>query len=397
MQLTRLSLGNPVAVVVAVMLAIIFGLLSLERLPVQLTPEVETPEITIKTRWRAAAPSEVEAEIIEPQEKVFRGLPGMTELLSQARQGEGSVTITFSVGTNLERALLEVLNRLNRVPRYPDDAEEPIISTIGGDSRPIAWFIAKPIEGNDRPIATYQDFLEEVVQTRFERVQGVALSEVRGGREREVRVTFDPYKAASLGVQLPVAAELAGSGKDVSAGDTFVGKRRYTIRFAGKYDVDKLGEMILEWREGKPIQLRDVADVEVRYVDRNSFVIQNSRPAMAVNAHRETGVNVLEVMEGLRQATTELREGPLKRAGLTLTQVYDETKYIDRSINMVLTNLLLGVCLAIGVLWWFLRRFRATLMVALAIPLVILYALGILMCKFIPRGRGLGSAAYDPA
>ncbi|WP_455200698.1 efflux RND transporter permease subunit, partial [Kaarinaea lacus] len=372
MQLTRLSLGNPVAVVVAVILAIIFGLLSLDRLPIQLTPEVETPEITIRTLWRAAAPAEVEAEIIEPQEKVFRGLPGMTELLSQAKQGEGSITITFSVGTNLERALLEVLNRLNRVPRYPDDAEEPIISTIGGDSRPIAWFIAKPVEGNDRPIATYQDFLEEVVQTRFERVQGVALSEVRGGREREVRVSFDPYKAASLGVQLPVAAELAGSGKDVSAGDTFVGKRRYTIRFAGKYDVEKLGEMILEWREGKPIQLRDVADVEVRYVDRNSFVIQNSQPAMAVNAHRESGVNVLEVMEGLRQATEELREGPLKRAGLTLTQVYDETKYIDRSINMVLTNLLLGVCLAIGVLWWFLRRFRATLMVALAIPVSVI-------------------------
>jgi len=367
-QLTRLSLSNPVAVVVAVILAIIFGSLSLDRLPIQLTPEVETPEITIKTRWRAAAPEEVEAEIIEPQEKVFRGLPGMTELLTKSKQGEGEVTITFSVGTNLERALLEVLNRLNRVPRYPDDAEEPIISTIGGDSRPIAWFIVKPIEGNDRPIATYQDFLEEVVQTRFERVTGVALSEVRGGREREVRVTFDPYKAATLGVQLPVAAELAGSGKDVSAGDTYVGKRRYAIRFAGKYDVDKLGEMILEWRDGKPIQLRDVADVEIRYVDRNSFVIQNSEPAMAVNAHRETGVNVLEVMEGLRQATEELREGPLKRAGLTMTQVYDETKYIDRSIAMVQTNLALGIMLAIGVLWWFLRRFRATLMVALAIP-----------------------------
>ena len=372
MQLTKLSLGNPVAVVVAVLLAIIFGLLSRDRLPIQLTPEVETPEITINTRWRAAAPQEVEAEIIEPQEKVFRGLPGMTELLSQAKQGEGSVTITFAVGTNLERALLEVLNRLNRVPRYPDDAEEPVISTIGGDSRPIAWFIAKPIEGNDRPIATYQDFLEEVVQTRFERVQGVALSEVRGGREREVRVSFDPYRAASLGVQLPVAMTLAGSGKDVSAGDTYVGKRRYSIRFAGKYEIDKLGEMILEWRDGKPIQLRDVADVELRYVDRNSFVIQNSEAAMAINAHRETGVNVLEVMEGLRQAAAELREGPLKRAGLTLTQVYDETKYIDRSINMVMTNLLLGICLAIGVLWWFLRRFRATLMVALAIPISVI-------------------------
>lgn len=368
MQLTRLSLGNPVAVVVAVILAILFGLISLGRLPVQLTPEVQKPEITIRTNWRAAAPEEVEAEIVEPQEKVLRGLPGMTELLSKAKRGQGQITITFAVGTDLQRGLLEVLNRLNRVPRYPDDAEEPVIHTIGGRSRAIAWFIIKPMAGNHRPIATYQDYLEEVVQPRFERVPGVALSEVRGGREREVRITFNPYKAASLGIQLPVVMKLAGSGKDVSAGDTYVGKRRYTVRFAGKYDVDELGEMILEWRQGKPVQLRDVADIEVRYTDRNSFVIQNSEPAMAVNAHRETGVNVLEVMEGLRKTVAELRDGPLKRANLSIVQVYDETKYIYRSIAMVQTNLALGILLAIGVLWWFLRRLRATLMVALAIP-----------------------------
>jgi len=370
--LTRIALSNPVAVIVAVMLAILFGIISLSRLPVQLTPEIERPEITVRTNWRAAAPEEVEAEIVEPQENVLRGLPGMVELLSKAKRGQGEVTITFAVGADLQRGLLEVLNRLNRVPRYPDDAEEPVISTVGGDSRPVAWFIIKPLEGNNRDIATYQDFLEEVVQTRFERVPGVALSEVRGGREREVRITFNPYKAASLGVQLPVAMALAGSGKDVSAGDTYVGKRRYTIRFAGKYDVDELKDMILEWRDGKPVLLRDVANVEVQYVDRNSFVIQNSKSAMAMNAHRETGVNVLDVMDGLHQAVIELREGPLKRAGLSLDQVYDETVYIDRSISMVRTNLALGIILAIGVLWWFLRRFRATLMVAIAIPISVI-------------------------
>ena len=372
MTLTRLALSNPVAVVVAVLLAVLFGTLSWDRLPVQLTPEIERPEITVRTNWRAAAPEEVEAEIIEPQEKVFRGLPGMVELITKAKRGQGEVTVTFAVGTDMQRGLLEVLNRLNRVPRYPDDAEEPVISTVGGDSRPIAWFIIKPIEGNDRSIDTYQNFLEEVVQTRFERVQGVALSEVRGGREREVRITFDAYKAASLGVQLPVAVALAGGGKDVSAGDTYVGKRRYTVRFAGKYDVDELQNMVLEWRDGKPVLLRDVADVSIAYVDRNSFVIQNSEAAMAMNAHRETGVNVLDVMQGLREATTELREGALKRAGLTIEQVYDETVYIDRSIEMVFTNLMIGVMLAIGVLWWFLRRFRATLMVALAIPISVI-------------------------
>lgn len=378
MTLTRLSLSNPVAVFVAVLLALIFGYLSLQRLPIQLTPEVESPEITITTQWRAAAPQEIEAEIVEPQEKVLRGLPGMTNLLSKVRRGQGEITVTFSMETDLKRGLIEVMNRLNRVPRYPVDAEEPVLSTVGGDSRPIAWFIIKPLPGNERDIASYHDFIEEVVQTRFERVPGVALSEVRGGRKREVRITFDPYKAASLGVQLPVAAELAGGNEDVSGGVVDVGKRRYTMRYTGAMSEDALEQMIIEWRDGLPVHLRDIATVDVRMEDRTSFVITKGAPAIAVNAHRETGVNELEVMVRLQEAMQELSEGPLQRARLSIEQVYDETIYIHRSIRMLSNNLAMGIVLAVAVLWWFLRKFRATLMVAVSIPVSLVVAFMVL-------------------
>ena len=368
MILTRSALSNPVAVAVGVILAIVFGVISLSRLPIQLTPDVQKPEISISTSWRSAAPEEIEAEIIEPQEKVLRGLPGMTELLSRAQRGRGRIRITFEIGTNIERALLEVLNRLNRVPRYPDDADEPVLSTIGGDNRAIAWFIIKPLPGNDRDIASYQNFVEEVIQTRFERVPGVALSEIRGGREREVQIIFDPYKTASLGVDLNEVAQLVGNNKDVSGGETDVGKRRYTLRFTGKFEVDAIGDMVIEWREGRPVLLRDIATINIGLRDRSSFVIAKGENAMAVNAHRESGVNVLDVMAGLQKAMVELRDGPLVRANLSIEQVYDETLYIERSIGMVTSNIILGIALAIGVLWWFLRQFRATLMVALAIP-----------------------------
>jgi len=373
-NLTRLALSNPVATLVAVLLLVLFGLVSLSRLPVQLTPEVEKPEITIQTVWRAAAPEEVEAEIIEPQEKVLRGLPGMTQLLAQAQRGRGEVTIQFAVGHDLSRGLLEVINRLNRVARYPEDADEPVINTVGGRSRAVAWFIIKPGEGNDRAIESYQDYVEEVIQTRFERVPGVARSEIFGGRGREVRITFDPYKAASLGVQLPEVASLAGSNEDVSAGEASVGKRRYTVRFTGAIEAQALGDLVLDWRDGRPITLRDIADIEIVMVDRKSFVLTNGDRSIAVNAHREIGVNVLDVMKQLQSAADELRDGPLERANLSIEQVYDETIYIYRSIKMLRNNLALGVLLAIAVLWWFLRRFRATLIVASAIPISLLSA-----------------------
>ena len=368
MSWTRLALSNPVATTVAVLLVVLFGALSLLRLPVQLTPEVEKPEITISTNWRSAAPEEVEAQIIEPQEKVLRGLPGMTKMLSKARRGQGEISIEFAIGQDLGRGLLEVLNRLNRVARYPDDADEPVISTVGGRSRAIAWFILKPMEGNSRDIQSYQDFVEEVIQTRFERVPGVARSEVRGGREQEVRITFDPFRAALLGIELPEAARLSGGNEDVSGGQANVGKRRYTVRFTGAFDSHELGDLVLDWRDGQAVRLRDVATVEARMVDRKSFVITRGERAMAVNAHREIGVNVLDVMNGLKEAAVELRDGPLARANLSFEQVYDETIYIDRSIAMLRNNLAIGILLAVGVLWWFLRKFRATLMVTIAIP-----------------------------
>jgi multidrug efflux pump subunit AcrB len=372
LKFTQSSLANPIAVAVAVLLIILFGSLGLLRLPIQLTPEIQEPEITITTTWRAAAPNEIEAEIIEPQEDVLRGLPGMVEMLAKAQEGRGEISITFAVDTDLRRALIEVLNRLNQVPTYPEDADEPTISTVGGDARAIAWFIIKTAPGNNRDISGYKDYIEEVIRTRFEQVPGVARSEIYGGREYELRITFDPYKAASLGVELPAVTGLAGTSKDISAGFADVGKREYSVRFAGKYKLQDLNSLILYWRDGRPVFLRDMAKVERRLVDRNSFVINNGRLSVAVNAQRETGVNVLQIMSGLRQAADELAEGPLKRAGLTIEQVYDETTYIDDSIHMLSTNLGLGIILSVAVLWWFLRKFRATLIVAVSIPVCLL-------------------------
>jgi hydrophobic/amphiphilic exporter-1 (mainly G- bacteria), HAE1 family len=377
-NITRSSLDNPVALLVAIILILIFGSISLSRLPIQLTPELEEPEIAITTSWRAAAPNEVEAEIIEPQEDVLRGLPGLTEIRANAHEGRSEINLTFNVGTDMRRALVEVMNRLNQVTDYPDDADEPSISSVGEDARAIGWFIIKTINNNQRPIESYKDFVEEVVQSRFERIPGVARSAIYGGSEKELRITFDPFKVANLGIQLDKVMKLAGSSKDISAGSADVGKREYSLRFAGKYAAADLGEMILEWRDGKPIYLRDVATIEERLVDKNSFVLTKGTTSIAMNAQRESGVNVLQIMSGLHKTINELNDGPLKRANLSIEQVYDETIYIHRSIKMLRNNLGLGIGLAIGVLFLFLLKFPATLVVAASIPICLIASFSVM-------------------
>ena len=231
MTLTRISLGNPVAVIVAGILVAIFGILSLLRLPVQMTPEIERPEISISTPWRSSAPNEVESEIIEPQEDVLRSVPGLIRMTSNASFGSGSIQLEFGIGTDMNRALIEVMNRLNQVPRYPVDANEPVISVGGNDmSKIIAWFSISPLPGNETPVASYQDFVEDNVITRIERVPGVSRTGAFGGRQHEVRITFDPYKAANIGLDLTAVSGELGANTNVSAGSTEVGRRQYTVR-----------------------------------------------------------------------------------------------------------------------------------------------------------------------
>ncbi len=370
MNLTASALKNPTAVIVAILLVALFGLISIFKLPIQLTPDISKPEITISTGWRSAAPEEIEAEIIERQEDVLKGLQGLESLISSSKQGKGDVTLRYRSGINLERALIDVMSALNQVPNYPADATEPII-TVGGNRTftAIAWFALKPLPGNERDIVSYQDYVEEVIQTRLERVAGISKINAFGGLSSELRITFDPYKAAALGLNIPEIASTLANNSDTSGGFNEVGRRKYTLRFSGKYGTEQLAEMVLDWRDGQPILLRDVAKVELSLRDRTGILTLDGDPAIAMNAQAEQGVNVIAVMDDLKAAMSELNTGPLKRVGLEMIQMSDETIYINRSMALVRNNLLMGVALAVIVLWWFLRKFRATLIVALAIPI----------------------------
>ncbi len=375
MPLTRLGLSNPVAVAVGCILLVIFGLLSLSRLPVQMTPNIDRPTISISTGWRAAAPSEVESEIIEPQENQLRDVPGLKRMTATASQGRGSINLEFDVGADLNRALIEVINRLNQVPRYPADVTEPTVR-VGSDSfgDTVAWFAITPMPGNSRPIIEYQDFVDEIVKERLERIPGVSSANPRGGRPFEVRITFDPYQAASIGIDLTRIGQRLGQNADVSGGFQEVGRRQYTLRFAGQYEIADLEDLVLDWRQGRPVYLRDIARVERIMRDSSGVMTQNGGPSIAMNVIAEPGVNVLDVMADIQATVDELRDSHLGPAGLEIEQVSDDTVYIRQSVGMVVTNLLAGMSLAVLVLWWFFRKLRATLMVALAIPLCLCFA-----------------------
>ena len=375
----RLAIDRPVAVLAVVIMAVLFGALALTRIPIQLTPDVRKPVLEIETIWPGAAPAEIEREIVNPQEEELKGLSGLETITSRSETGRARVTLEFAIGTDMDRSLMLVANRLDRVPDYPDEVDEPTIDTSGSDDNPIAWMIIQRAEGNARAMAEYGDFVEDVVKARLERVDGVAAVNVFGGTARELQVIIDPVELARYRLTVPeVVSALRAADISLSAGDVDEGKRRYVVRAEGELNtVEAVQDVVLRSDAAVSanalgrVYVRDVADVRFGYKEAVARIRQKGEPSIAVNAVRETGANVIETMAGIRTAIEELRAGPLDRAELTLEQVYDETVYINSAIDLVINNIWIGGLLAATVLMLFLRSPRATLVISLAIPVSI--------------------------
>jgi len=217
MKLIETSLRNPVAVGVTVLMVCVFGLLSLRELPLQLFPDIERPQISINTGWRAASPIEVESELLEPQEQVLQGLPGLEELDGSAGTGGSNINLTFAIGTDMKNALVEVIGRLNRLPPLPRDADRPVVQLGNGDAnQSLTWFFVQLLPGSKGKIGDYREFIDATVRPRIEAVAGVAGVNVNAGPPDEVRITVDLAKAAAMGIPITDIAARAASATDVS-------------------------------------------------------------------------------------------------------------------------------------------------------------------------------------
>ncbi len=380
MDLIRIAIDRPIAVVAAVLMVVTFGLVALEVIPIQLAPDVRKPIISVSTFWGGAAPAEVEREIVNRQEDKLKGLEGLVEMSSRSEDSRGSITLEFNVDQNMNRALLLVGNRLDQVETYPDETDKPTLNTAGNDDSPIAWIVLKRRPENTRNIHSYGDFVEDIIQDRLERVPGVARSNVYGGSEKEIRVIVDPELMARYRLTVPeIIQTLRLANASISAGDVEEGKRRYVVRTEGELNsLDAIRSVILRSFEDQAtgrvarVTVGDISQVRFDYKEPQAVIRHLGEPAIALNVARESGANVIDVMRGVRATLAELNETVLPQHALELKQVYDETIYIDSAINLVQQNIFVGGTLAILILLLFLRSGRATLVVALAIPVSVI-------------------------
>ncbi len=374
MKLVDSSIKNPVTVTVGVFFILLFGFIALSRIPVQLTPEIQEVEIQVQTIWPGASPQEVEREIIEEQEEQLKSVEGLVEMKSESFRSRGRVIMKFQTGTDQDTALLKASNKLNQVPQYPADVEEPVIETTGTESDAIAWFVFEKIKGDPADVLFEKKFIQDNVKPRLERIPGVAAVNVYGGREEEMKVIVDPNALASRNITIQdMIRALDRENRNVSAGDLDEGKRRYIVRTVGQYrTVEDIENVIIRQVNSAPVYVRDVAQVRFGFKKSDATIRQKGTPAIVMNAIREVGANVLTVMEEIKKEVNALNRSLLASRNLQLEQVYDETEYIHSAIDLVIQNLFIGGSLAVLVLLLFLRSGTSTLIVATAIPISII-------------------------
>jgi hydrophobic/amphiphilic exporter-1 (mainly G- bacteria), HAE1 family len=415
---------NPVKVAVGVLLVTLFGGLALITMPIQLTPEVQIPTMSVETRWLGASPQEIEREIVQPLEEQLRSVEGLVKLSSESSDSLGIVSLEFAIGTSMDQALVKANARVQQVRDWPIDADRPVIRTASANDRPIAWLILgqappdrdgierakaehpslasaldrvlaarstdlalyrlrrlvaahpelQPLSPPPIDIESMRRMAEDDIETRLERVDGVSNADLVGGRADQLQVIIDPQLLAARQLTIDdLRSALANQNADTSAGDFWEGKRRYVVRTLGQFrSAEQVEGVIITRRDGKPVYVRDVARVQLGTRKPDGVVRRFGASNIAIRVTRETGANVLDTMARLRSVADDIDRTILRRQGLSLSMVYDETTYIDSAIGLVRSNIVCGGLLTIGTLLVFLRNVRSTLIVALAIPISVI-------------------------
>lgn len=384
MDLIKASITKPVSVIVGVILVVLFGLIGLQFLPYQLTPDVTEPEITVTTLWPGATPYEIEREIIEEQERALKGISGLVEMESSSFNNQGTVTLKFRIGTDIDGALLRVSNKLDEVPSYPENVEKPVINATGAATSPVIWIIFKKADDNPNSIRSYRTYFENEVRQYLERVEGVADLFVGGGTEKQMHIIVRPEKLAAYGLTIDdLIRVLRAENVNISAGSMDVGRRGYRIRTVAEFNgIEEIKGAVIRSSGQRRITVADVAQVGFGYERRLVSMIHNEREGMGIGVKPEPGTNILEMTDRMEQMVRWLNEEKLKPQKVYLDWVYDQRPYIRSAIDLVKMDVLIGGVLAVAALLIFLKSVTATVVIATAIPIsiigtfIFLFALG---------------------
>ncbi|MBO4491351.1 MAG: efflux RND transporter permease subunit [Lentisphaeria bacterium] len=361
------SVSRPLFITMIGCIVIVLGGISLKYLPVDLFPEIDFPSVSLNTKYTDASPEEVEELITRPLERSISAVTGIKEIYSVSGEENSSITVKFTWGTNLDEAVSDIRDKIDRAMRnLPDDVDRPTLRRFNSASMPIMRLGVS----TDMDLLKAKKLLEDQVQYRLERINGVASANIFGGLTREIQVLLDVDKAKTLNVSLEtILAKLQHANVTTPAGNLKSGTMEVRMRTIGAFDsLDQLRELYLAAApDGSGIRLRDVAEVRDTNEEVTNFVRVNGKPGIFIGIYKQSGSNTVAVADAVKKELEKINEDMHNE--FRISAVSDSSKYIRRSIDNVANSAITGGLLAIVILFLFLCNLRSTMIIAISIPL----------------------------
>jgi hydrophobic/amphiphilic exporter-1 (mainly G- bacteria), HAE1 family len=426
---------RPVAVTMLVLAVLVFGMISLGRLPLTLMPDISYPSVTLRTSFDGAAPEEVEQFVSRPIEQVMGVVGNKISIISVSRSNESEVVVEFGWDTDMDVAIQEIREKLEMV-RLPDGADRPLILRYDPALDPVIRIGLSRSQkrlGKNKKSQNANTFnsemralrfvAEDLVKRELEKMPGVAAVKVRGGLEEEIRVELDERELSprSLSIQ-NITSQLARENVNLAGGNLKEGKSEYAVRVLSEFaSIEDIAAMRIKTQDGAWIKLADIANVSRGNKEAKEITRVNGVPSVEIEIHKEADANIVKVASAMRwrlfgpsgitkeklpatpaDSTSSLSEksatdkpdkkkrgrggrgpgkpwwlsGVLAQNGLQLNLLSDQSTFIQASLDELRNTALLGGLFAIMVLFIFLRSVPATVIVALAIPLSVIAAFG---------------------
>lgn len=369
MSLSSLAVRRPVATTMVYCAIVAVGIMAFLQLRVDLFPKLSFPSISVVVEYPGVGPEEMETLVTRQLEEAVARVEGVDRIESFSTEGRSRVALRFDWGVPLETALNDVRAATERArATLPEDAEPPVVYKFDLTNIPVLELALR----SSMDEATLRRFADDVVKPRLERVTGVASVEVRGARDREIRVSVDMDALASIGASLAdVSTALQRANVTVPAGPVEDGPENLLIRAMSEFTtLDEIAQAPVVQRNGHVVRVADVATVEDTFEEYSNIVRIDGAEGVEIRVIKSPDANSIEVADALHAAVASFNEDFSGRAALEVT--VDSSIFIRRSIADVQSSLLAGAALAVIILLLFLRSLRATLVVATAIPISIL-------------------------
>jgi len=366
MKPSSLAIRHPVPVFTITMAILVFGVLALVSLEREFIPSIILPGIGVLTLWPGVGAENVDEDVTEILEEELASLPGLNDIYSESREGISIIELEFDEKTNTNELLQEIRNRIEIAsPDLPDDlAGAPFVSIRGAEDIPVFSFAITGPWDLDR-ITRYA---KDVVLQEIYEIEGVADADILGGREKEVRISLNLQAIANSNLTpLEVAAAIKRSNVALPAGLVGWGGDEWALRMSGEFtEMDEIENLVVGSSDSVPIRLNDIATVSLDYERADLRTRSESQDMLVIQVKKRESGDAIRISKGIRERLAYLEEAG--NASYRFTVLHDDSEIVKLALSTVMRSAVLGICMAITVIFLFLRSWKYTLVIAISLP-----------------------------